>query len=76
VPAAELLLGNDDPRASAAELFRRALAVLPEQVMRGPGAVAGRTRSVTLANRLTTPSTGLEQMLTHCPAGTRGPALN
>jgi hypothetical protein len=31
VPAAELLSGNDDPRAHAAGLFRRALAALPEQ---------------------------------------------
>lgn len=35
VLAAELLSGNDDPRASAAELFRRALAALPEQARAG-----------------------------------------
>lgn len=35
VLAGELLSGNDDPRASAAELFRRALAALPEQARRG-----------------------------------------
>lgn len=35
VLAAELLSGNDDPRASAAELFQRALAALPEQARRG-----------------------------------------
>lgn len=35
VLAAELLSGNDDPRASAAELLRRALAALPEQARRG-----------------------------------------
>lgn len=35
VLAGELLSGNDDPRASAAELFRRALAALPEQARGG-----------------------------------------
>lgn len=35
VLAGELLSGNDDPRARAAELFRRALAALPEQARRG-----------------------------------------
>jgi hypothetical protein len=35
VLAAELLSGNDDPRAHAAELFRRALAALPEQARAG-----------------------------------------
>jgi hypothetical protein len=35
VLAAELLSGNDDPRASAATLLRRALAALPEQARRG-----------------------------------------
>jgi hypothetical protein len=35
VLAGELLSGNDDPRASAAELFRRALAALPEQARAG-----------------------------------------
>ncbi len=35
VLAAELLSGNDDPRASAAELFHRALAALPEQARAG-----------------------------------------
>jgi hypothetical protein len=35
VLAGELLSGNDDPRASAAELFRRALAASPEQARRG-----------------------------------------
>jgi hypothetical protein len=35
VLSAELLSGNDDPRAHAAELFRRALAALPEQARRG-----------------------------------------
>jgi hypothetical protein len=35
VLAAELLSGNDDPRASAAEMFRRALAALPEQARGG-----------------------------------------
>jgi hypothetical protein len=35
VLAAEFLSGDDDPRASAAELFRRALAALPEQARRG-----------------------------------------
>ena len=35
VLAAELLSGNDDPRASAAGLFRRALAALPERARRG-----------------------------------------
>lgn len=33
--AAELLSGNDDPRSSAAELLRRALAGLPRGVRRG-----------------------------------------
>lgn len=35
VLAAELVSGNDDPRAHAAELFRRALAALPEQARAG-----------------------------------------
>lgn len=35
VLAAELLSGQDDPRASAAELFLRALATLPEPARRG-----------------------------------------
>ena len=35
VLAAELVSGNDDPRAHAADLFRRALAALPEQARRG-----------------------------------------
>lgn len=35
VLAAELLSGHDDPRAGAAELFRRALAALPEQARGG-----------------------------------------
>ena len=35
VLTAELLSGSDDPRASAAELLRRALAALPEQARRG-----------------------------------------
>lgn len=35
VLAAELLSGNDDPRAHAAELFRRALAALPVQARAG-----------------------------------------
>jgi hypothetical protein len=35
VLAAELLSGNDDPRAHAAELLLRALAALPEQARRG-----------------------------------------
>jgi hypothetical protein len=35
VLAGELVSGNDDPRASAAELFRRALAALPERARRG-----------------------------------------
>src|SRR3989442_1429614 len=35
VLAAELLSGNDEPRASAAELFRRALAALPEPARQG-----------------------------------------
>ncbi|MGH8967971.1 MAG: transposase, partial [Actinomycetes bacterium] len=35
VLAAELLSGNDDPRTHAAQLFRRALAALPEQARRG-----------------------------------------
>jgi hypothetical protein len=35
VLAAELLSGNDDPRAHAAELFRRALAALPGQARAG-----------------------------------------
>jgi hypothetical protein len=35
VLAAELLSGNDDPRAHAAGLLRRALAALPEQARRG-----------------------------------------
>jgi hypothetical protein len=35
VLAGELLSGNDDPRAHAAELLRRALAALPEQARAG-----------------------------------------
>jgi hypothetical protein len=35
VLAGELLSGNDDPRAHAAELLRRALAALPEQARQG-----------------------------------------
>jgi hypothetical protein len=35
VLAGELVSGNDDPRASAADLFRRALAALPEQARAG-----------------------------------------
>jgi Transposase DDE domain group 1 len=35
VLAGELLSGNDDPRASAANLLRRALAALPEQARQG-----------------------------------------
>ncbi len=35
VLAAELVSGNDDPRAHAADLFRRALAALPEQARQG-----------------------------------------
>lgn len=35
VLAAELLTGNDDPRSSAAELLKRALAALPRQARRG-----------------------------------------
>jgi hypothetical protein len=35
VLAGELLSGNEDPRASAAALFLRALAALPEQARRG-----------------------------------------
>ncbi len=44
VLAGELVSGNDDPRASAAELFGRALAQLPEQARAGRVRVTGRRR--------------------------------
>jgi hypothetical protein len=44
VLAADLGAGTDDPRASAPDLLRRALAALPERVRPGPCRGARRRR--------------------------------